>query len=113
MSVLPACMSVHQHLPGTHGDRKKASNFHGTEDTEGCEQPCGCWELNLCLLEKQPGLLAAEPSLKSVHPFTFKTDLHAGRNGVCLERHRRSEGQSHPWLHNSSLPWDTPRPCLK
>jgi hypothetical protein len=32
--------------------------------TDGCEPPCGCWELNNDPLEEQ----AAEPSLQ---PFTF------------------------------------------
>ena len=32
--------------------------------TDGCEPPCGCWELNAGLLEEQPVLLSAEPSLQ-------------------------------------------------
>ena len=31
--------------------------------TDGCESPCGCWELNLGPLEEQATLLTAEPSL--------------------------------------------------
>jgi hypothetical protein len=31
---------------------------------DGCEPPCGCWELNLGFLEEQPALLIAEPSLQ-------------------------------------------------
>jgi hypothetical protein len=30
--------------------------------TDGCEPPCGCWELNSGPLEEQPVLLSAEPS---------------------------------------------------
>ena len=30
--------------------------------TDGCESPCGCWELNLGLLEEQSVLLTAEHS---------------------------------------------------
>ena len=31
--------------------------------TDGCEAPCGCWELNSGLLEEQSVLLTTEPSL--------------------------------------------------
>ena len=36
----------------------------GTGVTNSCELPCGCWDLNLGLLEEQPVLLTAEPSLQ-------------------------------------------------
>ena len=32
--------------------------------TDGCEPLCGCWDLNSGLLEEQPVLLTAEPSLQ-------------------------------------------------
>jgi hypothetical protein len=32
--------------------------------TDGCESPCGCWELNSGPLEEQLVLLTAEPSLQ-------------------------------------------------
>ena len=32
--------------------------------TDGCEPPCGCWELNSGPLEKQSVLLTTEPSLQ-------------------------------------------------
>jgi hypothetical protein len=32
--------------------------------TEGCEPPCGCWDLNSGPSEEQSGLLSAEPSLQ-------------------------------------------------
>jgi hypothetical protein len=35
--------------------------------TDGCEPPCGCWELNLGPLEEQLVLLTAEPSLQHHH----------------------------------------------
>lgn len=35
-----------------------------TVNTDSCELPCGCWELNPGPLEEQPGLLRAEPSLQ-------------------------------------------------
>ena len=34
--------------------------------TDGCEPPCGCWELNSRLLEEQPVLLTTEPCLQSI-----------------------------------------------
>jgi hypothetical protein len=39
---------------------KRASDL--TED--GCEPPCGCWELNSGSLKEQSVLLTAEPSLQ-------------------------------------------------
>ena len=35
--------------------------------TDGCEPPCGCWELNSGPLEEQLMLLTAEPSLQPVN----------------------------------------------
>ena len=35
----------------------------GTGITNGCELPCGCWELNLVPLKEQPVLLTTEPLL--------------------------------------------------
>jgi hypothetical protein len=32
--------------------------------TDGCEPPCGCWELNSGSLKEQPVLLTTEPSLQ-------------------------------------------------
>ena len=34
--------------------------------TDGCEQPCGCWELNSGPLEEQSVLLTTEPSLQPI-----------------------------------------------
>jgi hypothetical protein len=31
---------------------------------DGCEPPCGCWELNSGLLQEQSVLLTSEPSLQ-------------------------------------------------
>jgi hypothetical protein len=35
--------------------------------TDGCEPPCGCWELNSGPLEEQSVLLTTEPSLQPPH----------------------------------------------
>ena len=54
---LPVCLPAGQ---------KRASDFI----SDGCEPPCGCWELNSGPLEEQAMLLIAEPSLQ-LHMFTF------------------------------------------
>ena len=50
MSALSACTPSYQ---------KRASE----PSIDGCEPPCGCWELNSGPLEEQSVLLTAEPSL--------------------------------------------------
>jgi hypothetical protein len=51
--------------------QKRASDLF----TDGCEPPCGCWDLNSGPLEEQSVLLTTEPSLQpqwwgvvSLHP---------------------------------------------
>jgi hypothetical protein len=34
---------------------------------DGCEPPCGCWELNSVPLEEQSVLLTTEPTLQPRH----------------------------------------------
>ena len=51
MSVQYSCLRTHQ---------KSALDLI----TDGCEPPCGCWELNSGLLEEEPLLLTSEPSLQ-------------------------------------------------
>ena len=63
MDVLSACMSVH-HMCAV----QKVTRGHwslGTEVTDSCEVPCGCWELNLGLLVEQPLLSIGRASLMS------------------------------------------------
>jgi hypothetical protein len=43
--------------------------------TDGCELPCGCWELNSGSLEEQSVLLTAEPSLQPNIEFFKKTNV--------------------------------------
>jgi len=40
--------------------------------TDGCEPPCGCWELNSWPLEEQSVLLTAEPSLQPAEKCSFR-----------------------------------------
>ena len=42
---------------------------------DGCEPPCGCWELNSGPLEEQTMLLTSEPSLQP-HIRTFLMSLN-------------------------------------
>jgi hypothetical protein len=44
---------------------------HQDPITDGCEPPCGCWELNSGPLKEQAMLLIAEPSSPAPH-FIFK-----------------------------------------
>ena len=39
--------------------------------TDGCELPCGFWELNSRSLEEQAMLLTSEPSLQPLHFFLY------------------------------------------
>ena len=55
-SVLPACVPACE---------KRAPNLI----IDGCEPPCGCWELNSGPLEEQSVLLTTEPSLQPCCPF--------------------------------------------
>jgi hypothetical protein len=54
--------------------RRRASDLI----TDGCELPCGCWELNPGPLEKQSVLLTHEPSLqppKGIFLYVFLFNL--------------------------------------
>jgi hypothetical protein len=42
--------------------------------TDGCEPPCGCWDLNSGPLEEQSVLLTAEPS-RQTQLLTFEPSL--------------------------------------
>jgi hypothetical protein len=47
--------------------------FPGTGVIDSCEQPCGCWDLNLGPLEEQPVLLTAKSSLQPPTIFNLMT----------------------------------------
>jgi hypothetical protein len=64
--------------------------------TDGCEPPCGCWELNSEPLEEQPVLLTVESSLW--HPRSHETLLHIS---FCLLVLWSTSPTSHFW--SSSL----------
>jgi hypothetical protein len=52
--------------------------------TDGCEPPCGCWELNSGTLEEQPVLLTAEPTLQPT-VMLFKVQKSCLISGKCTE----------------------------
>ena len=67
------------------------------ETGNGCEPPCGCWELNPGPLQVQPMLLATEPSLQLQRP-SFKSGGQLGpykRAGGGVKR-RGSDMQRRP-----------------
>ena len=44
--------------------------------TNGCEPPCGCWELNSGPLEEQSVLLTADPSLQPRCPVLVERGVY-------------------------------------
>ena len=54
MSALSECTSVYQKWASDH-------------ITDGCEPPCGCWELNSGPLEEHTVLLTSKPSLQPLN----------------------------------------------
>jgi hypothetical protein len=58
-------ISVFCCCPQTH--KKKVSD----PITDGCELPCGCWDLNSGPLREQSVLLTPEPSLQPKNTFFF------------------------------------------
>jgi len=65
-SFLPACMPVGQ---------KRAPDLI----IDGCEPPCGCWELNSGPLEEQTVLLTSEPSLQPDINKSLRSGVSEGR----------------------------------
>jgi hypothetical protein len=54
--------------------------------TDGCEPPCGCWELNSGPLVEQPMLLTTEPSLQ---PSSFVRIILCEHTVTIFRRTRR------------------------
>lgn len=40
------CLHVYHKHGSVLGSEKEGTEFAGTKVTDGCESPCGCWELN-------------------------------------------------------------------
>jgi len=58
-----SCLQTHQ---------KRASD----SIMDGCEPPCGCWELNSGPLEEQSVLLTTEPSLRPSYSISASSSAH-------------------------------------
>ena len=76
--------------------------------TDGCEPPCGCWELNSGPLEEQSVLLTAEPSLQAesfffffLKPFCW-VPAACCRNGQVLETQESGAGPGQTLLQTQS-----------
>jgi hypothetical protein len=54
------------------GEERKEHQIPGTGATDGCELPCGCWELNLGPLKEHLVLLTAEPPLQPQYVHIYK-----------------------------------------
>ena len=61
---LPPCMYVHRMHAWCLWKKEEAIKATRTGDTDGCEPPCGCWEMNLGPLQEPQVLLTAEPFLQ-------------------------------------------------
>jgi hypothetical protein len=54
--------------------------------TDGCEPPCGCWDLNSGPLEEQSVLLTAEPSNQPPHSVFLNSSCLAGSSNSYTSR---------------------------
>ena len=72
MGVLPAYLCSRYVVPL---ETRRGPGFPGIVETEGCEQPCGCWELNMGLREEQPVPVGTVASLQLLL-FNFDTGTH-------------------------------------
>lgn len=52
------------HVCSAQGGAHKGIRCPGTEVTDGCEPPCGCWESTSNLLDEELGVLATESCLQ-------------------------------------------------
>ena len=60
MNVSFACIYVHYLCPWYPGRTEEAIGSPGVVVTDGCEPPCGCWELNPGPLLEQQVLITTE-----------------------------------------------------
>ena len=64
--------------------------------TDGCEPPCGCWELNSGPLEEEAMLLTAEPSLQPQDCNIVRGSLSTGTQWSVWRR------KSHVKIHKKA-----------
>lgn len=67
MSVLLACVQEYHVLACYPQSSEEILRSPGTGVKDGCKPPCGCWELNLDHLKKEPMVLTAKPALSFKH----------------------------------------------
>ena len=94
-------MSVHCHFLQTH--QKRASD----PITDGCEPPCGCWELNSELLEEQTLFLTTEPP-ETIFYYreTGSYSLSSGATGITIATTAvATHSQSPPKGRHHSSSW--------
>jgi hypothetical protein len=60
--------------------QKRASDFV----TDGCEPPCGCWDLNSGPSEEQSALLTTEPSCQPLPGISIHIPLYKGHPLILL-----------------------------
>jgi hypothetical protein len=65
MSVLPVCIEVHHICVCCPENPEEGIRSPESGVTDSCEPLGGCWESNPVPLQKQQGLLTAEPSLQA------------------------------------------------
>jgi hypothetical protein len=79
-SILPDGIYVHHvWAECLRKDFREGIRSSGTRVIDGCESPRGYFELNLGLLQEQPVLLVAEPSLQPYCHFWMKATMWSGR----------------------------------
>ena len=87
--------------------QKKASDLI----TDGCEPPCGCWDLNSGPSEEQSVLLTTEPSLQPcvqllTEPNTSESVAHVGSPALITdtkERNMYDHRRASTWMFTLSL----------
>jgi hypothetical protein len=79
LGVLLDCMSMH-HVCVVFMRPEESVGSPGTGGIDSCELPCGCWELNLGLLEVQPALLINTNTLKEIHNYLFMMCYFKNKN---------------------------------
>jgi hypothetical protein len=82
MGILPANMSVHHMHTHVSVEIRRGYWIPGAGVTDSCELLCGCWELNLGPLQKQPVLSTPEPALQPRFP---ALEMCVSRPCLCAE----------------------------
>lgn len=87
INVLSTCVSMP--APETQQSQKRMVRFQGSEVTDGCEPPCGCWQLNPCSLEDQAVLHTESRFSCLLTKITSKVAFHK-LLFPCLQRSEKS-----------------------